>query len=175
MSTMYDASITEMDEDSAGGDCIEDLSESSGGAMDAMLLAPTIQYRQKSPNSNSGHQHFTELSLKNPDCKEARAHSVPIPSSPHHNRGHSPQSDFNSPASFRTACSPASFISARSTYNSPADMSASGYNSAMMLEPIREDELPAAGLSVPLLQLHNEYYASLHQQDIIQSFSKELN
>jgi hypothetical protein len=87
----------------------------------------------------------------------------------------SPISDFNSPASFMTASSPATFVSARSTYNSPAYMSASGYSPAMMIESIREDEPPEPGLSAPLVRLRDDYYTNLRQHEIIQPFDKELN
>ncbi|KAB2099834.1 hypothetical protein AG0111_0g11992 [Alternaria gaisen] len=87
----------------------------------------------------------------------------------------SPMSNFNSPSSFTTASSPATFVSARSTYNSPAYMSANGYSPAMRIETIREDEPPEPGLPAPLVQLHKDYYSSLRKREIIQPFEKELN
>jgi serine/threonine protein kinase len=90
-------------------------------------------------------------------------------------RQQSPISTFNSPASLMTASSRATFISARTTYNSSAYMSASSYSPAMRIETIREDEPPGPGLSAPLVQLHKDYYCSLRQQEIIQPFDKELN
>ncbi|CAN9465284.1 unnamed protein product [Alternaria alternata] len=87
----------------------------------------------------------------------------------------SPISAFDSPASFMTASSRATFFSARSTYNSPAYMSVSGYNPATRIKTIREDEPPAPGLSAPLVQLHKDYYSRLREREIIQPFDKELN
>jgi serine/threonine protein kinase len=90
-------------------------------------------------------------------------------------RQQSPISAFNSPASFMTASSRATFFSARSTYNSPAYMSPSGYSPAMRIETIREDTPPEPGLSAPLTQIHKDYYSSLRKRMIIQPFDKELN
>lgn len=87
----------------------------------------------------------------------------------------SPISAFDSPASFKTASSRATFFSARSTYNSPVYMSASGYNPATRIETIREDEPPLPGLSAPLVQLHKDYYYRLREREIIQPFDRELN
>jgi hypothetical protein len=87
----------------------------------------------------------------------------------------SPMSDFSSPASFITASSPATYISARSTYNSPAYFSARGYSPAMMIGSIREEESPAPGLPAPIQQLHSDYYISLRDQNLIQPFDTELN
>ncbi|CAN9479714.1 unnamed protein product [Alternaria alternata] len=87
----------------------------------------------------------------------------------------SPISAFDSPASFMTASSRATFFSARSTYNSPAYMSASGYNPATRIKTIREEEPPEPGLSAPLVKLHKDYYSSLRGREIIQPFDKELN
>ncbi|RYO21728.1 hypothetical protein AA0111_g9589 [Alternaria arborescens] len=90
-------------------------------------------------------------------------------------RRQSPISAFDSPASFMTASSRATFFSARSTYSSPAYTSASGYNPATRIETIREDEPPAPGLSSLLIQLHKDFYSRLREREIIQPFDKELN
>ncbi|CAI9630146.1 unnamed protein product [Alternaria burnsii] len=90
-------------------------------------------------------------------------------------RRQSPISTFNSPASFMTASSRTTFVSARSTYNSPAYMSASSYTPAMGIKTIREDEPPEPGLAAPLVQLHQDYYSSLREREILQPFDKELN
>ncbi|CAN9436263.1 unnamed protein product [Alternaria sp. RS040] len=90
-------------------------------------------------------------------------------------RRQSPISTFNSPASFMTASSRTTFVSARSTYNSPAYMSASSYTPAIRIKTIREDEPPEPGLAAPLVQLHQDYYSSLREREIIQPFDKELN
>jgi serine/threonine protein kinase len=74
-----------------------------------------------------------------------------------------------------TASSRTTFVSARSTYNSPAYMSASSYTPAVRTKTIREDEPPEPGLAAPLVQLHQDYYSSLREREIIQPFDKELN
>lgn len=87
----------------------------------------------------------------------------------------SPMSNFGSPASFMTASSSASFITARSIANSPAYHVPGIPSSAMRIETIREDEPPEHGMPKALKTLHNDYYATLHKQSIVQPFDKELN
>jgi hypothetical protein len=87
----------------------------------------------------------------------------------------SPMSHFGSPASFMTASSPATFFSARTAFNSPEYLSASGYSPATRIGTIREDEPPAPDLSAPLRQLQSDYYITLHEQNLIQPFDTELN
>jgi hypothetical protein len=92
-------------------------------------------------------------------------------------------SNFSSPASFMTTSSVTTFFSARSAFNSPAHLFAlnspaylSPFNSPEhRFEPIREDEPPDPELPVPIQQLHSDYYVTLHEQDLIQPFDKELN
>ncbi|KAJ4368762.1 hypothetical protein N0V83_005844 [Neocucurbitaria cava] len=101
-----------------------------------------------------------------------------IPNHNHQRIGQSPMSNFASPMSFITASSPATFISARSAFNSPAYAfgdEPNGLSPAVRFETIREDEPPEPSIPGPLQQLHTDYYASLHQQNIIQPFDKELN
>lgn len=91
------------------------------------------------------------------------------------NYGNSPMSNFASPASFMSGSSPASFMTARSTHASPAFSSAYGLSPAIRIETIREDEVCDPSMPAPLQKVRNDYYAHLHEQNIIQPFDKELN
>jgi serine/threonine protein kinase len=120
------------------------------------------------------------------------------PGSSTHRISYSPMSNFASPASFMTASSPASFMTAKSTYASPAYSTATGlspasfmtarstyaspaFTTATVLTPamriatIREDEPADPAMPPPLKKLRDGYYESLHQQNIVQPFHKELN
>jgi serine/threonine protein kinase len=81
-----------------------------------------------------------------------------------------PTSSASSIMSFMTARSEISFASSRSTYSN-----STFYSIATMIETIREDETPDSELSAPLAQLHQDYYTTLRQQNLIQPLSKELN
>ncbi|KAH6870061.1 kinase-like domain-containing protein [Alternaria rosae] len=72
--------------------------------------------------------------------------------------------------SFMTAHSQFSFASARSTYSN-----STFYSIATRIETIREDETPSLDLTVPLAQLHKDYYTTLRRQEMIQPLNKELN
>ncbi|KAH7382128.1 kinase-like domain-containing protein [Pyrenochaeta sp. MPI-SDFR-AT-0127] len=87
----------------------------------------------------------------------------------------SPMSNFSSWASFMTGSSPASFLSARSTFDSPAYTYSGGFSPAMRIETIREDEPPEPSMPTVVKQLHVDYFKTLHQDNIVQPFDKELN
>jgi hypothetical protein len=107
-----------------------------------------------------------------------------------HKTGYYPMSNFASPASFMTASSPASFMTARSTYASPAWSTSMGLSPASFMTArsnhaspaytstiptIREDQPIYSPMSAPSNKLHDTYYWVLHQENIVQSFDKELN
>jgi serine/threonine protein kinase len=89
--------------------------------------------------------------------------------------GFSPVSHFASPASFMSGNSPASFMTARSTYASPAFSTGNGISPAMRIATIREDEPLDPSMPAPLQKLQSDYYSHLRQQNIVQPFDKELN
>ncbi|KAF1944248.1 hypothetical protein EJ02DRAFT_464328 [Clathrospora elynae] len=89
--------------------------------------------------------------------------------------GQSPMSNFNSPASFMTASSLASFISAGSAFNSPVYFFTSGYSHPPGIETFCENEPSDPSMPAPLQQLRSDYYEILHKHNIIQPFDKELN
>jgi hypothetical protein len=98
------------------------------------------------------------------------------PTSIIYNVGYSPMSNFASPASFMSGNSPASFVTAGSTYASPAyNTGNNGLSPAMRIETIREEEPLDPSIPAPLRKLRNDYYSHLHEQDIVQPFDKELN
>ena len=84
-------------------------------------------------------------------------------------------SNTSSIGSFVSAHSHMSFISPRSSHGNSAFFSARGSYSATLIRTIREDESPSSDLPAPLARLHSDYYATLHQQNIIQPFDEELN
>jgi hypothetical protein len=83
-------------------------------------------------------------------------------------------SNFGSPASFTMASSPATFISARSAFNSPAYYSASGYSPATRTGTICESERSTPGYRAPIQQLYSDYNLAL-RQGLIQPFGLELD
>jgi len=89
--------------------------------------------------------------------------------------GRSALSRSKSMRSFVTARSQMSTVSTRSSHGNSAFFSVLGVDSASMMRTIREDETPSSGLSARLAQIHNDYYTTLHHQEIIQPFEKELN
>lgn len=91
------------------------------------------------------------------------------------NTSYSPMSNFASPASYMSGSSPASFMTARSSYTSPAYSSTLGLSPAARIETIREDGVCDPDMPAPLRKLRDDYYDHLHQQNIVQPFDKELN
>jgi serine/threonine protein kinase len=84
---------------------------------------------------------------------------LPMPS-------YSPMSNFSTPGSFMTAYSPASFMTARSTYHSPAV----GITISTIVEEPTSPKLPDG-----LAKLSLEYQTELRDKELIQPFDKELN
>ena len=81
-----------------------------------------------------------------------------------------------SDASFATAGSHTTFFSATSSLSSFVHNSAASKRmSSTRLETIRQDEPPEPGLPAQLAQVHKDYYATLHRQEIIKPFDEELN
>jgi hypothetical protein len=147
-------------------------------------LHETTFFQQKLPGyqpASLSHSHTPEIYARAPSTKKERA---------------TPRSTLTTPASFMTAPSPASFVTARSTPRSmllsPAFMSARStprstqtspayfmsvaHNAATpsRFETIQEEsEVPS--LSPQLLKLKREYLASLNEKSLLQSLDSEVN
>jgi serine/threonine protein kinase len=119
---------------------------------------------------------FTVLDIKDEDTTWALRSrpASPIDSLSRH-IGFSPLSNFASPASFMSGNSPASFMTAMSTYASPAFGAGNGISPAMRIATIREDEPLDSTMPLPLQKLQSDYYSHLRRQEIVQPFDKELN
>jgi serine/threonine protein kinase len=100
-------------------------------------------------------------------------------------QGLQPRSDLSSPASFTTASSYASFVTARSVYNSPAFRDGIAFQHKTIMEvdetnpPVSQgsfDKLQISSVSQrPFEKIRFDYRAELNERKLLQPLDKELN
>jgi serine/threonine protein kinase len=102
-----------------------------------------------------------------------------------HNHAFTPLSNFNSPVSFKTASSYASFKTARSAYNSPAFRDGIAFQRKTIMEvdetnpPVSQGSLDKREIP-PVSQrtfekIRSDYRAELNERKLLQPLDKELN